>query len=179
MRIFIIFSLVNKISYLKCPLCGKLCHLNSFNPENYDTDIILVDMQSQGRAKGFKKIREFSGLSDRGLMDRIAARLETLLTLIKGDSPNQIMAENVRLDDAVEELEDDNRALRKELHLAQEQMVELKAKYEAYDSLDELVSQINEVLSDTYHDPFQDLESAVTALIEEYDDLLEESEDET
>lgn len=112
-------------------------------------------------------------------MDRIAARLETLLTLIKGDSPNQIMAENVRLDDAVEELEDDNRALRKELHLAQEQMVELKAKYEAYDSLDELVSQINEVLSDTYHDPFQDLESAVTALIEEYDDLLEESEDET
>jgi len=119
-------------------------------------------MQSQGRGKGFKKIGEFSGLGDRGLMDRIAARLETLLYLIKGDSPNPIMAENFCLYDAVEELEDDNRALQKELHLTREQIIELKAKYEAYDSLDELVSQINEVLSDTYHDPFQDLERKVS-----------------
>jgi len=178
MRIFIVFSLVNKISYLKCPLCGRLCHLNSFKPEFYDTDIILVDMQSQGRGKGFKKIGEYSGLGDRGLMDRIAARLETLLYLIKGDSPDPFMAEKDRLDDAVEELEDDNRALQKELRQANVRISELEAENKENETIGDLVAQINEVLSETYYDPFQDLESAVTALIEEYDDLLEESEDE-
>jgi exonuclease VII small subunit len=141
-------------------------------------------MQSQGR-KGFKKTGEFSGLDDRVLMKRIADRMETLLHIIRGDLPNPLMEEKVRLEkaveeleDAVEELEDDNRALQRALRLARERNRELVAVKERYEGLDELVSQINEVLNEIYLEPFQDLESAVEALIEEYDDLLEETDDE-
>jgi hypothetical protein len=134
-------------------------------------------MQSQGR-KGFKKIGEFSGLDDRVLMNRIADRMETLLHIIRGDLPNPLMEEKVRLEDDVEELEDDNRALQRALRLARKKSRELEAENEEYKDLDKLVSQINEVLNDTYYDPFQDLESAVDALIKEYDDLREETDDE-
>jgi hypothetical protein len=134
-------------------------------------------MQSQGR-KGFKKIGEFSGLDDKVLMNRIADRIETLLHIIRGDLPNPLMEEKVHLEDAVEELEDDNRALQRALRLARKKSRELEAENEEYKDLDKLVSQINEVLNETYHDPFQDLESAVGALINEYDDLREETDDE-
>ena len=150
--------------------------MNSFNPESYDDDIIVVEMQSLGRGRGFKVVGEYSALGDEAITSRIAGRLHRLLHLIEGDSPNHLQVENVRLDDQVEELEDDVKAFRSELKVAKRRIRELEeGDTERYD---ELLYMVNEVLGEVYAVGFSDLDSAVRALIEEYDDLVEESEDE-
>ena len=104
------------------------------------------------------------------------ARLHRLLRLIEGDSPNPLQVENVQLDDQVEELEDDVKAFLSELKVAKRRIRELEeGDTERYD---ELLYMVNEVLGEVYAVGFSDLDSAVRALIEEYDDLVEESEDE-
>ena len=150
--------------------------MNCFNPEEYDNDIIVVEMQSLGRGRGFEKIDEYSALGDEVITGRIAGRLHRLLRLIEGDSPNPLQVENVRLEDQVEELVDDVKALLSELKVAKKRIRELEeGDTERYD---ELLYMVNEVLGEVYAVGFSDLDSAVRALIEEYDDLVEESEDE-
>ena len=114
------------MSYLNCPLCGKLCHMNSFSPERYDDDIIVVEMQSLGRGRGFEKTAEYSGLGDEVLMGRISRRLKRLLQVIEGDSPNPLQMANVRLEDQVEELEDEVKTLLSELRVAKKRITELE-----------------------------------------------------
>lgn len=150
--------------------------MNSFNPEKYNDDIIVVDMQSQGRARGFKVVNEYSALGDEVLTRRIADRMRLILKLIEGDTQSPLMIRNTRLEDQVEELEDDVKALLSELKVANKRIRELEeGDTERYD---ELLYMVNEVLGEVYAVGFSDLDSAVRALIEEYDDLVEESEDE-
>ena len=150
--------------------------MNSFNPEKYNDDIIVVDMQSQGRARGFKVVNEYSALGDEVLTRRIADRMRLILKLIEGDTQSPLMIRNTRLEDQVEELEDDVKAFLSELKVAKRRIRELEeGDTERYD---ELLYMVNEVLGEVYAVGFSDLDSAVRALIEEYDDLVEESEDE-
>ena len=150
--------------------------MNSFNPEKYNDDIIVVDMQSQGRARGFKVVNEYSALGDEVLTRRIADRMRLILKLIEGDTQSPLMIRNTRLEDQVEELEDDVKAFLSELNVANKRIRELEeGDIERYD---ELLYMVNEVLGEVYAVGFSDLDSAVRALIEEYDDLAEESEDE-
>jgi len=150
--------------------------MNSFNPEKYNDDIIVVDMQSQGRARGFKVVNEYSALGDEVLTRRIADRMRLILKLIEGDTQSPLMIRNTRLEDQVEELEDDVKAFRSELKVAKRRIRELEeGDTERYG---ELLYLVNEVLGEVYAVGFSDLDSAVRALIEEYDDLVEESEDE-
>ena len=150
--------------------------MNSFNPESYDDDIIVVEMQSLGRGRGFKVVGEYSALGDEVLTGRIAKRMNGLLHLIEGDSPNPLQVKNVQLEDQVEELEDDVKTLLSELKVAKKRIRELEEG--GTERYDELLYMVNEVLGEVYAVGFSDLDSAVRALIEEYDDLVEESEDE-
>lgn len=149
--------------------------MNSFNPEDYDSDIVLVEMVSQGRAKGFKVVDEYSALGDEVITGRIAKRMRGLLNLIEGKNDNILIEANTRLEDEIEEMRDDNRVISSELSEAN---VRIREHEKTSASYDELLSMVNEVLSDVYADSFDDLDSAVRALVDEYDDLLEETEDE-
>ena len=163
------------MSYLNCPLCGKLCHMNSFSPERYDDDIIVVEMQSLGRGRGFEKTAEYSGLGDEVLMGRISKRLKRLLQVIDGDSLDS--PERGLLEDQLEEFEDETQAIKTELDMARIRIRELEALNEESESLDELLSRINDALSITIDEDFGDIESAVGALIDGYHDAVEEAED--
>jgi len=151
--------------------------MNSFHPEHFQDDIIVVEMQSQGRGRGFKVVDEYSALGDEVLVGRIVKRIDSLQGLILGESSSALLEEKSRLEDSVEELEDEVGMLRKVLREARGRIQELKERA----SLDmvnyELLSLVNEVLCDS-DDEFSDLDSAVRALVVKYDDLLEESEDE-
>ena len=149
--------------------------MNSFNPESYDDDIIVVDMQSLGRGRGFEKTGEYSAFGDEVLMGRISKRLKRLLQVIDGDSLDSV--ERVLLEDQVEELEDETQAIKTELERARRRIVKLEAASMDSEVFDELLSRINEALSDTYDEDYEDLESAVEALIDEYHDAVEEAED--
>ena len=158
--------------------------MNSFNPEEFEDDITIVEMQSLGRGKGFTVTGEFSALSDEVLMGRIAKRLHALLGLIEGDDKkivkpeemrlSELERENWRLEDTVEELEDDLRSLSEELKSTRTIISEQAAEKAEYDELLELVS---EALSDVYEEEFEDLDSAVRSLVDEYSDTVEEAED--
>jgi len=143
--------------------------MNSFSPEHYDEDVILVEMQSLGRARGFAKIGEYSALNDEVLMGRIADRLHVLLALIEGERAGAVERENQRLDDLVEELEDEVRSLEEELRVARERIMEYEdAAEEEDDEIEALLILLNETLGGVYDEEFEDLASAVGALVEEY-----------
>ena len=162
------------MSHLRCALCGRLVALSSFDPSDYEQDIVVVKMASLGRGRGFKVVSQFSALGDQELMEVIAKRLRVLLRLIEGYSPKDHKAENASLDDQVEELDDEVKALASELEAAKGRARELEKESERHG---ELLSMVNEALELEYDEPFYELCSAVEALIEEYDDLLEEVED--
>ena len=82
-------------------------------------------MQSLGRGKGFTVTGEYSALDDDSLTSRIARRLHTLHNLVEGAGPvapvkkntrlQELEQENWRLEDIVEELEDEVSSLKEQL----------------------------------------------------------------
>jgi uncharacterized coiled-coil DUF342 family protein len=130
-------------------------------------------MQSQGRGRGLKVVDEYSALGDEFLMGSIGKRLDSL----QDTRASLFIEEENRFKDSVEGLEDEATTLRKELREARGRIKELEEKTYLDEANDELLSLVNEVLCDP-DDEFSDLDSAVRALVDKYDDLLEESEDE-
>jgi uncharacterized coiled-coil DUF342 family protein len=45
---------------LVCPLCGRRVNLKSFDPTEYDLDIITVEVAGLGRGRGFKEVSSSS-----------------------------------------------------------------------------------------------------------------------
>ena len=113
--------------------------MNSFHPEHFEDDIIVVEMQSQGRGRGFKVVNEYSALGDEFLMGRIGKRLDSLQGLINGESSSLFIEEENRLKDSVEELEDETTTLRKELREARGRIKELEEKTYLDEANDELL----------------------------------------
>jgi len=165
------------MTHISCPLCKKLSHVSTFHPENLDNDIEYVEMRSLGGRRGFQVTGRYSALGDTELMGRISTRLRELQRLIDGKEVS-MDEENQRLLDTVEELEDDARDLSEKLEKANQAI----AKYEdtveeGDDEKEDMLSLINEALSTVYHEAFDDLDSAVRALVDEYHDAVEEAED--
>ena len=164
------------VLYLSCPLCGKLSHLSCFNPDRYDDDIKCVEMQSRGRAKGFEVTRRFSALDDEELMDLISSRCRAIL---------KIVGEEVTEKSSVTALEKELGKWRTEVlglreveNQLNDEIVGLQKSVDDYEEeMDGLLAQVNGVLPDIYEE-FSYLENAVEALIEEYQEAVEEEEDE-
>ena len=163
------------MTHVSCPLCAKLSHVNSFHPENMGDDIEYVEMRSLGRGRGFRVVGRYSALGDAELMGRISTRLHELLRLIEGrELP--LDEENQRLLDSVEELEDEVRSLSERLEKAHKMIAGYEdAAEEQNDENEERLSLINEALSTVYYEAFDDLDSAVRALVDEYHDAVEEA----
>ena len=165
------------MTHISCPLCGKLSHVSSFHPENLGNDIEYVEMRSLGGRRGFQVTGRYSALGDTELMGRISTRLHELQRLIQGKEV-PLDEENQRLLDAAEELEDEVRSLSEKLEKAHQMIAKYEdAAEEEDDENEELLSLINEALSTVYHEAFDDLDSAVRALVDDYYDAMEEAED--
>ena len=79
--------------------------------------------------------------------------------------------------DRVEELEDEVTFLRRELGLNEIKAQDYQDRLEEMlDEQYEMVEKINDVIGDKYGE-FEDLDSALDALLDEYSDVLEESEE--
>ena len=164
------------MSHLRCALCGRLVALSSFDPSDYEQDIVIVEMASLGRGRGFKVVGESSALGDQELMEVIAKRLRVLLNLIEGDESRSSEAETQRLLDEVEELQDDNSNLRLEFRKAKDEMADLEEERLSPEDYERILHTINETL--LHFEDIEDLESAVETLIGEYLDAQEELGDE-
>ena len=165
------------MTYLSCPLCGRLCHLSNFHPESYDLDVELVEMQSLGRGRGFQVIDRFSALEDEELMRRISKRLKELLALIEDESEDHD-EEKQQLLDANEELEDTVRSLEGQLKRSEERIEELERALDENEEVDdELLELVNDALRDVSGEGFESLEPAIKFLVDDYLDAVEEAED--
>jgi hypothetical protein len=81
------------MSLFKCPLCGKRNSLRLYDPSNYESDIIGIDVTGLGRGGGFVDIDNFSLLDDSHLTTLITERCRKILGFIKGSEP----ASNIEL----------------------------------------------------------------------------------
>jgi hypothetical protein len=139
----------------------------------------MVEMESLGWRKGFKVTDEYSALGDDAITSRIAIRMHTLLRLIEGESPKPLVVKNTHLEDQVEELEDEVHSLTEKLKKANITIGKYEdSKEEEDDDIEELLILVNEALSEVYDEEFVDLAPAVEALVEEYNEAVEEAEDE-
>ncbi len=110
-------------------------------------------------------------------MGRISTRLHELQRQIQGKEV-PLDEENQRLLDAAEELEDEVQSLTEKLEKAYQMIAKYEdAAEEEDDEKGELLSLINEALSTVHHEAFDDLDSAVRALVDDYYDAMEEAED--
>jgi septal ring factor EnvC (AmiA/AmiB activator) len=164
------------MTHARCPLCGRLVALSSFDPSEYEKDIVVVEMTSLGRGRGFKVVREFSALGDQALMEVIAKRLRVLLNLIEGYKVSSSEAETQRLLDEIEELQDDNSTLRLELRKTRDVIEDLDEERLSTEDYERILQQINESLCN--FEDIEDLDTAVETLVNEYLDILEELGDE-
>ena len=102
-------------------------------------------------------------LNDKELISRIAARCHIILKIVGEENIGK--EEDTNFEEAVEELTDEITSLKQELDRFEEEN-------------DSLLSDINVALSDVYTTDHSTLAEAVTALITEYAECLEEAEDE-
>ena len=69
-------------THFACPLCGKNCQLEGFDPENLSLDIRVKSFKGLGRGKGFDLDEEYSILGDEEFTPRICDRILDLLKLL-------------------------------------------------------------------------------------------------
>jgi chromosome segregation ATPase len=161
-------------TFFRCPTCGLLKSTKTYEPTNFDNDISLVYMSSLGRGKGFQIIGEASIEDDSETLMLIKQRIATLHNYLNGPEINEID----KLAGTVEELKEELCTCKKDLKAANKQVTELESVLgEHGDSEEELVDLIVDALGDATKIVFEDLESAVEALIEVYHDLREEYDD--
>ncbi|MBA7613305.1 hypothetical protein ES703_20551 [subsurface metagenome] len=138
--------------YISCPLCGLNSHLNRFKPEELQEIIELIEMRSQGRAKGWKVVDRFSALDDDELMEKIANRCRVILKIIGEEVMeksaaaalvNRLREEIVDLEKSVEENENEVGAWRAE---SEELVTRINVAYNTnYKELDDAIDFLLEV----------------------------------
>jgi soluble cytochrome b562 len=149
---------------LSCPLCGKQNSLRYFNPEALSqNDIQAIELRGLGRGKAWEIVGRPSVLDDKELTSRIAARCRTILKIIGEEVTGEAEAND--FEEAIEELQDEKAVLQGEVDSYEEEM-------------DSLLTDITKSLSDVYEGDFSNLKEAVSALIAEYSECIEEAEDE-
>ena len=72
------------MSHVLCPICAKYSYGSTFNPENLDDDIYLVNFKGKGRGKGFEAYDHQSIMGDDVytplFVKRILQMLKTFIT---------------------------------------------------------------------------------------------------
>lgn len=71
-----------ELSFVTCPLCGKMSSLRLFNPQALDQDIYIQNVKGLGRARGFKVINRESALGIDSVVQPIKNRLIDLVVMM-------------------------------------------------------------------------------------------------
>lgn len=84
-----------------CPLCGKQCSINLYDPTNFENDILIILKRGLGKGKGFEEVERYSLLdgSDPELLDLISDRVAVIYDLLY---------EDVKIDESEVDLEDED-----------------------------------------------------------------------
>ena len=70
------------MSFLQCPLCGKLTSPRHLDPTSFEIDILEKDVTGLGRGKGFSYSEAHSVLDDADIVTKVGDRMIDLLSLL-------------------------------------------------------------------------------------------------
>ena len=69
--------------HLVCPLCGKSFYAESYDPSEFEDDIIAQEFKGKGRGKGFEVIDKYSILIDDEFNDIVKSMADRSLRIVK------------------------------------------------------------------------------------------------
>lgn len=192
------------MSHFRCPLCGKQASVNNYDPDGFDDGITVVVVRGLGRGKGFETVGEYPIESYPGLLERLKKRLREVNKILgMGDGElvltlrreNQMLKERLNEETkkkvaALEELEELDLAYLQHsigtlldmeyagIGDAVNSLIDSydqvsREYYDLSEEYEELLDYINEQLPEE-HPEYDDLTEAVDALIQVYEDELEE-----
>ncbi len=104
-----------------CPLCGKQCSINLYDPSNFEDDILIILLRGLGKGKGFEEVERYSLLkgSDPELLDLISDRVAVIYDLLYEDVEEDEAEEEYSVDLENEEDDESLSELDREILLAE------------------------------------------------------------
>ena len=104
-----------------CPLCGKQCSINLYDPSNFEDDILIILLRGLGKGKGFEVVKRYSLLkgSDPELLDLIRDRVAVIYDLLHEDVEEDEAEEEYSVDLENEEDDESLSELDREILLAE------------------------------------------------------------
>lgn len=70
------------LSFLVCPLCGKMTSLNRFDPTELDLEIYVQNVRGLGRGRGFEVVDRRSALGEQSIIEPVKDRLLDLAFML-------------------------------------------------------------------------------------------------
>jgi hypothetical protein len=70
------------MSFVVCPLCGRMVSLRTFDPQSLDLDVYVQDVKGLGRGRGFKVVGRVSALDKPSVTGPIKGRLLDLSLML-------------------------------------------------------------------------------------------------
>ena len=137
------------MSQIICGLCGKFFSVKHYDPEKFEDDIKRVQVRGKGRGKGTERAWTVSIFEDEDatIFLKLKDRIAKLYSLFFDDEDRSDEWE--KLQDAMDDYEEE---------------------------FDGLLAKVNDALGDDYEE-FAYLADALEALIVEYHEAVEETED--
>ena len=165
------------MSFILCPLCGKMTSRRYFDPASLDLDIYQQDVQGLGKGRGFKSKGRRSILGSSEIISKIKGRLLDLIELLyqEGLVPQEEIAG--RLDfPSVDEADSKRGTIADRdgtITRLEDEVSSMEAdKEETVESLNRLVTEIQDTLGYELDgedgDIISRLKSGVEILIDEY-----------
>ncbi len=143
-----ITELILDLTFIVCPLCGKMTSLKTFKPTRLDLDIYVQDVQGLGRGRGFKVVDRKSALRIPSITQPVKERLLDLAVMLneKGLLPEEEVAERFGLPlENHQALVVERGALKANLNEAEGQLKEVE---EERDTARAELEEANEAFSD-------------------------------
>lgn len=171
------------MSFIACPLCGKMTSLRKFDPQSLDAEIYLQKVKGLGRGRGFKVASRSSALGNPSLIEPIKNRLIDLLLMLEGKNLLSGLDLAERFGGKSEK---DLQIIRNELFAERAKLNKQKDDYSnkfnslsdrVIESLDEDTEDWEFETNEEGEDSFSILENATDRLIEEFSSLRALSEE--
>ena len=195
------------MSFVVCPLCGRMVSLRTFNPQSLDLNVYVQDVKGLGRGRGFKVVGRGSALDRPSVTGPIKGRLLDLSLMLynEGLLSKEEVAERfgLVLPENYETLEDERDALQADLEETEGRLKDAEGKLvkvkheleEANEGFSDRMNELTDLIAKALEEDImewqvrvegedEDLDYAalrygLERLIESYEALEAESEEES
>jgi hypothetical protein len=161
------------MSFVVCPLCGRMVSLRTFNPQSLDLDVYVQNVKGLGRGRGFKVVEKSSALGVPSVTRPIKGRVLDLSMMLykEGLLSKEEVAERFGLLSPKdrEVLEDERDALRADLEETEGRLKDAEGKHvkvkhelgEANEGFSDRMNELTDLIAEALEEDIADWEVRV------------------